>query len=262
MPTTRQDVELQRLAKLEHPTTNHIMSAILSSNNSLKLEISTLSGNVNSLNASISHITNDLQNVKERVNKTELDVNNMVNELKTTKENIEYLKQRHLQNDIIITGFGPTKFIAKEVVNKLLENFDTPSFAVPNYFVRTVKHAKFNDINQQLIIQFERLNDKLIFSSHYKNSGPLYLNQFTQTTSQNNKRLYINDRLTSYNMNLLNVCIKLKKKSRITFAWHRKGNIYIRISENSPPIPIKSMDDLEIAIPGVLADIDSHDKND
>lgn len=80
-----------------------------------------------------------------------------------------------------------------------------------------------------------------------KQLGPSFVSQiFPQLTqvAGNRKQIYINDRITTYNLNILKKLAEIKSKKIITYSWYRFGNIYAKINKDDNQMLIKSVDDV------------------
>jgi hypothetical protein len=166
------------------------------------------------------------------------------------KSDINELHQERLNCDAVISNLPINQHISTdEIVKNILQYVNMSTDQVAGYY--NVMKNKFDGQGKihNIFIKFKspELQNKFLLAK--KRSGPLLYQQLFFTTQNGNtdgmKEIYINERLTIYNLELLRQARKTQKNGYIKYAWHQRGSILIRQNEQSPIRKIKMISNLQ-----------------
>jgi septal ring factor EnvC (AmiA/AmiB activator) len=226
----------------QQDSTNLILNAI---ENSLKV----LTDKLDKQEETIKTLTQEnsvLLNEVTRMKDNQAYFNNTIEYLKSE---INELKQEKLNSDVIVTNI-PTNFEVdpEDLISRIAEHCGTNKEEIAHHFgyIRNKQggRGKYHNI----IIRFNSSAAQEKFLTAKKNKGPLLYQQIFQPNNINNtnaeKEIYISERLTSFNLELLHEARRIQKKGSVKFAWHQRGCVLIKKAEGGAVIKIKYRDQL------------------
>jgi hypothetical protein len=163
---------------------------------------------------------------------------------------VNELQQEKFNCDVTITNI-PTQFEIdnNSFVDKILNHTGTDKATVINSY--SVSRTRYGGKGKYLniILRFSSAELQQKFLLDRKQKGPILYNQIfenqqlTDTTAE--KQIYINERLTTFNLELLQEARRIQRKGCIRFAWHQRGVVLIKKSEGGAVTRIKSLDQLQ-----------------
>lgn len=154
---------------------------------------------------------------------------------------INKLEQQMLSKNIEIKNVQNNKISAMDVVKKIA--------ASKNINIKEEDMNKAYSIKKRenkIIVEFSSLNKKLELMSKIERHR--IEAEIINTNEENNgskKYIYINDQLSYNNRQLLWITKTKAKECKWKFVWVKNGNIFTRRNENSPPILINNIADIE-----------------
>lgn len=159
-------------------------------------------------------------------------------------------QQQQLSNFITIHGIPKQqKEDTKDLVVKTIKILDSNLDSVNVISCRRMLNKSAQDIAPIIVAEVDDIQTKTRIKSNYKTNGPIILSQIMNTPHCKQQKIFINDYLSNYHKNILNLAKKLKQTYGFKFVWTKNGNVYLRYTEQSPVIQIKTEDD--------IADVDS-----
>lgn len=184
----------------------------------------------------------------EAENKILRDENNNLNKRLANIEGFFYQQQQQqLQNHITIHGI-PKK--ANEVLHTTIIN----TIKTIDITINTdnIKHARRMNVSNNnnnttppiIVVEINDANLKQQIMQKYKSNGPIMLNQISNTTNTENKKIYFNEYLNNYYKQLYTNAKELKTSNNFKYIWFKNGTIHARKTETSQIYRIKHQNDI------------------
>ena len=160
-------------------------------------------------------------------------------EVKELKTSLKYLHDAKVQNDCVINGVT----VIDESVSPLVAVLDIAKkigvdicedWIDDVYFVNQRKSMPNTEIKRSIVVKFINKKSKQLFMSK----------KSTLRKNDDLKNVYINDFLSKQTVQIFNHA-KTMKAVGFKFVYSRNGMIIARKNENSKPIRINSMDDVD-----------------
>lgn len=132
-------------------------------------------------------------------NKTKKEVHEVSKEVCNLKSELNMVKQKLLELEVIVTGLPKTNQEAGDTTNRICNklNFNT------DFIQSTYKFpVKENNNRDTIVIKFSNATNKSSFMRSLKENGPIKIEELFSGTTDH-KRININDRLTSDNMKII-----------------------------------------------------------
>lgn len=270
-PITRKQIDgLNEILKLDNPSNKDIISAIVAVQNNLTSKMDNLSDKVeflfsentknqNQLTLFDQQLTN-FKSVHEQFNTSQnsntdriVQLENESSKLKsesiTLTNQINYFEQKELLNDVVISGFPVCAQLdninASEILQLVLRAFNL--VIDPENFIFCLKRTTKNSNKFFIIIRMNTNVVKKQLMNQAKAKKSLFLKEIwpnLQLDCADTNRIYINDRLTNFNFELLNDLRVLKKRGEIFASWYQEGRILIKSTKDSQILPINSATDI------------------
>lgn len=226
---------------------NDLLNAINQIRDDLNFQYNQLDKKVSSLLESKAEVTEELKYMDDKIN-------NANNEIEILKYEVNSFKQKELQNDVIVSGLPATTNSTNYVINKLasLYKFNKDDVLFSTLRKNHNQEETHNLVSTvALLIRFKNSACKSVLMANRYKLGPVDQNfNFIGTirSPENNKQMpiFINDRLTAYNLEIMRELTQLRKKKLIWSSRYRFGIIYVNKSKESREIIIKTMNDVKI----------------
>jgi hypothetical protein len=219
---------------------------------------------LSAINESLAILTQRFDKQEESIKALVLENATLVEENKRLNSNqnyfnntIEYLRgeindlqQEKLNRDITITNI-PTQFpIDSNIcVDKILDVIGADKSTLVNHY--TVSRNRYGGRGKyiNIILKFSTAEAQQKVLLDKKQKGLILYNQIFDnqqlTDSTAERQIYINERLTTYNLEILQEARRIQRKGSVKFAWHQRGTVLIKQKEGGPVIKIKSLDQLQ-----------------
>jgi regulator of replication initiation timing len=213
------------------------------------LESPNTSSSMNDTQRVLSAIENSLLVVTEKFDKQEETIKQLtqhnialVTDITELKKNQEYfltendflksevndLQQEKLNSEVVISNLPINDQIsAEETVEKILQTFGVNKEEVSGLF--SVVKKKYNGLGKihNIFLKFKSPESQINFLSAKKRKGPLLYQQIFATNqihqSHHTNEIYINERLTNYNLELLREARRIQKKSSLSLRGIREA---------------------------------------
>lgn len=216
--------------------------------NNISSQIGNIQDKINSLNTDNLDLKNQLQSS----NITQVKHGELITELQIE---IESLKQKENENDVIISGL-PSNINPDTFVSKIFSNLQC------DVTVKDIKKLKIlmkkkdlvdtsTNTNSQkqfssLLVSFNKRSDKEKICIKMKDRKTLFLGELgLLNESEKDRRIYIRNNLTKYKHNLFEKCKTFKDSHNIKFLWITGNKILMRQNESSKIFAIHNEDDLK-----------------
>ncbi|XP_015598951.1 uncharacterized protein LOC107269527 [Cephus cinctus] len=165
---------------------------------------------------------------------------NVVN-MTSLHDKIERLTQQQLRQEIIISGLPSVEGVPiTEMIKKLGTALQAPTG--PTDIVDTYRLSPKPDAAPPLVVRFSSAFIRDVWIDQ-KRKKPL-LTASEVLPSLPNTKVYVNERLSAYSLNLLTEARAAAKPLRGAKVWVRRGTIFVRKDGTSAPIRILDHDDL------------------
>jgi hypothetical protein len=160
---------------------------------------------------------------------------------------VNILKQRSLAKDVVISGLPDLNNISSESCQnhqqfiRVWHGKNLQKVYVTKGFSKVGK-TTYNNI----VISFWDTNTKNKILQQQKEIGPILWSQLMNDVPENlcSKQIFIAERLTPFNLSLLNACRDLRAKKKITFAWSKFGTVFVKIKSDSNRMKIVTQKEL------------------
>jgi hypothetical protein len=159
---------------------------------------------------------------------------------------VNEMKQKLLERDIVLSGLPDLKKIKPESVLEIIST--TCKFElreIENWYAVSGNNKGNNKPYNNIFITFcsKRTKNELLLWK--KTHGPLFWGQIFDNLDVNiqQKLVFINEKLIPEYMHLVNEGKKLVNEKKMAFAWHRDGNVLFK-DANGKLFKIKSQLDL------------------
>lgn len=97
-----------------------------------------------------------------------------------------------------------------------------------------------------IIIKFKNYDAKIDLLKKKRAAGKVFVNQLYPKSMPAGSEIFIQERLTPYNSDLLRKLNGLKNSKTIAYSWFRHGRVYARIKESDPTaVLISSQHDID-----------------
>lgn len=227
---TTHNTNIDVLMKIPNPTNANIMTLL-----------GTLIGDMNNQFAGIANsmaeMRNDTKELREQQKSTDIRVDTLDQNVESLSYELNKFQQRDLINDVIVSGIPKCDLSYRDLLQKLNAQYQ---FGVEN--VADCYKTKVKDDDNKpsyFIIKFKNNKSKIQLIKSKIAHGPLYVQQFmTNSTVPHDKQIYISDRLTPYNQNILAELRKLKKDGKMYHCYYRHGNIFAKITKDDRDVKL------------------------
>jgi hypothetical protein len=168
---------------------------------------------------------------------------------------VNTIKQRSLAKDVVISGLPDLNNISSESIVKTINNaYGFGMEKISNMYVTKGFSKVGKTTYNNIVISFCDTNTKNKILQQQKEIGPILWSQLMNGVPENlcSRQIFIAERLTPFNLSLLNACRDLRAKKKITFAWSKYGSVFVKIKSDSNRMKIVTQKDL-LNLPTALA---------
>lgn len=196
-------------------------------------EIDTLKEMIADTNSNLSNITVSLNNLKVENSSLKAQINSLTLQNSELQNKINNLDQYNRKNNVIIQGIPVVEGEnVREQVMRLAKRLKVEIF---DYDINATHRLPSRENAIPPIIV--RLNNREKKSALVANSKKLRLRG--DDSSQNSSvPIFVNDHLTKLTSELLHKAKQAQREGKVSHAWCREGNIFVRLNEQSPSIRI------------------------
>jgi hypothetical protein len=190
----------------------------------------------------------DNKKMKEEITSLNQKVDSQQTLIDGLNTEVNIIKQSFLEKDIVISGLPDLNNISCETIAQSIDrvyNFGMQN--ITKIFINKGFSKYGKTTYNNIIVSFCNTAVKDEVLNKQKTLGPILWGQLPNNTPENlsAKRIFIAERLTPYNLLLLNACRDLRTKKKITYAWSKYGTVLIKIKSDSNVIKILSVNDME-----------------
>lgn len=218
-------------------------------NPTLKDLYNVLKGMVESLN----FLSAQYEESKQKINRLEKENEHLKKESDSINKRLQHLEteyyyqqQQQLQKHITIHGIPKQKVEnLKNVIIKVANTLKVDLTEQEIISCRMINGKNNANPTPIIVVELSDEEKKLEISNKYKTNGPIIVPQVIKNSSEEHRRVYINDYLCSYYKNLLEETKKVKQQYNVKFVWIKNGIIYVRQNENAVSYKIKNYTDLD-----------------
>jgi hypothetical protein len=182
-------------------------------------------------------------------------------EINILKSKMNEIQQEKINNEVLITHLPINSEIDVEVLtDKLVKLFccDSRNIIKKQSILNNKTGAKQN--YHHISLTFKDDISKQSFLSKKKQHGPIFWKQFfpgsMMTDDNNNFQIYINEKLTIDNLQLLREAKKMCKSGKLMFAWSQRGSVLARKSDGGIIHKLRLSEDLEALCKVSIVDLD------
>lgn len=230
----------------QDPDMNKKLDKILMNMDSFDKKLDTLEKKIEDR---LSKVENQCLLFQKKSNKQEKRQDYILNEVSKLKETVNVMEQEKLERNIIIKGIKEVEnddnqllgFMVDGVLDSLEDTFESSN--VVN--VRRIG-AKKPNLPRLILVELsckeiklkimQKLKDSDLNCSKFNNNGVAWGSQAD--------KIYISDHLTPTNSKIFYQARKLKKCSKIKYAWSKFGQIYVKKDDDSRAYHMKSIEQL------------------
>lgn len=157
------------------------------------------------------------------------------------------MEQNLVLNGVIELECENTRQVILQIANSMNVALELIFFILKDIknVTRTATTNVISALPRSIIVQF---NNKVIRDEILKNNK---INKITNksintnTNDEDDRTIYISEQLTARKQYLFKIARDLKRANVIRFAWAKDGNIFIRRTEQSKTIKIKTAEQLK-----------------
>lgn len=176
------------------------------------------------------------------------------------KAEMNKMIQDKIKNEVLITHLPVSKTInADAVVDVLFQKMQCSQHEVISKYSVLKMGTSTKPGFHQICLKFRDETSKRIFLAKKKNIGPIFWSHIfpdaIKTAVEDDLQVFINEKLTKFNLDLIREARKRRQSGLVKFAWHQNGSVLIRRAENGPIERIRCVNDLD-RICGVTANAD------
>jgi hypothetical protein len=209
----------------------------------MRNQINQQAENIVKLNHDNIQLQKEISNLKEYHQKSEAEHDK-------TKADINEINQDKLMKDILITNLPiNNNFSTTQIVEKVFQILNCDVGSITKQYSVLHNKTAFNTNFHHINISFTHESAKENFLKRKKDNGPIFWQQIlphSLLTDDNKLReIYVNEKLTYYNLELLREARKKQKTAILKYAWHQRGSVLIRKTEGGAIMKIRSLIQLE-----------------
>lgn len=205
--------------------------------------------------SSLNFLANGYDEFNNKIAKLEKENEVLKAESRNFQRRLQYIEtdyyyQQQLQLQNYITIHGIPRQHSEELIKTVIQTAGTLDVNItPNNIksCRAIHNKNKSNASPIIIVEFDDENIKNKIKTNYKNNGPIIAAQIiknTKGTSDEHRKIYVNDYLCSYYKELFENTKKIKTTHNVKFVWTKNGKIFVRQKENSPIYKVKNYNDL------------------
>lgn len=204
------------------------------------------------LQEEMGEIRKSIQYMSDSFEDQRTTIKRMFSEIKELKEENHSLKikvraledkqnaneQKDKENNVIVVGIPKQAEETKQVINKVIKalKVEITESDIKEVYPISNKEAA------PILIKLESYEAKLKIYKRIKQTKGLKVNECGLKGPH--KNIFFNDDLTRYNQDLFRKARDLKRNKNIQAAFIKNGKIFIKKTEDDPPVRIRSETDL------------------
>lgn len=198
--------------------------------------------------ADLKHELSTYKDIARQLTDENVNLRNENDNLRSQINNVEYqvetIIQNNINNNIVLYGVPQTE---SENLNSICDSLaaalevDLQPNKIEVAFRKHISGTKSSGLPAPIVIRFNNNKTKAAVMAASKSHK---INADIIDTSFEKRPIYITEQLTRNKQFIFKCARDKKREGKIKFAWSKNGEIYIRISENSPIIRIKRHQEL------------------
>lgn len=245
--------QIQNDLKMVINNVNDTVANIQKNQNMIATQIKTLNSKMESITVEHTQFKKDLSTS----NNIQSQHSTLISQLQTE---VDTMKQKDLDNNIIIAGL-PELIEPKNAVSNILslinaeitlnEIKDIKVISRNNNKIlqntSSISHnqnIKQNNTNMTLLVTFTKNEHKEKFMKKKIEKGIIFLGEFYNSNDDKDKLIYIRENITDFKMKLFRDCKTFKLAHNIKFLWTKGTHILMRQEEHSKVHRINNQNDL------------------
>jgi predicted RNase H-like nuclease (RuvC/YqgF family) len=254
--------ELDKTSSGAEDGTDTIRSILISIQSSLELlnkRFDKQEQIVEKLEVSLGELSSRLEQQQQKISELSEANTKLQQESETIQQNQHYfnteidflkgelndLQQQRMNKDIIISNLPIVDNLdTKTVIEKILQLFEIDQSVISKQYNVINTSRKYHHIN----VTFTTEEAKIAFLDKKKEHGVLLWQQLLPenllTDSNKIYEIYVNEKLTQFNLELLREARKVQKSGLVKFAWHQGGAVLVRKIIDGPIIKIRQFSQL------------------
>ncbi len=178
--------------------------------------------------------------LKRKIERCEYKLSRQMSIIEDLETKIDEIEQKHLDHDIQIVGL-PEIIETEGQENSYEEEMKSVVKLVSEKMDMTLKTNNIEKIYRLGKKKADKPRDGVVrFKTSITKNKIIKKRKLAINSPDPQKNVYINDHLTEKRRNILYATRRLVKQKRVFAAWSQQGNILIRLTENDPPVHIKS----------------------
>ncbi len=182
--------------------------------------------------------------LKRKIERCEYKLSRQTSKIEYLETKIDEVEQKHLDRDIQIVGV-PEIIETEGQENSDEEEMKSIVKLVSEKMDMTLKTNNIEKIYRLGKKKADKPRDVVVrFKTSITKNKIIKRRKLAINSPDPQKNVYINDHLTEKRRNILYATRRLVKQKRVFAAWSQQGNILIRLTENDPPVHIKSHNQL------------------
>lgn len=242
-------------------TENRILSQINEKINEIENKINIVENRLlNELDNRIVDIMSEIHTVRERVTELETgctEIKLLKTEIKTLKSQIQRQENLAVSCDLRLNGIP---FKSNENLHEVFDNIccalniSTPSYK-SIFRLQNRNNKEQNSPDAVVLVKLLSPYDKnfilksfALFRKNFQCQLCLHHIGF-QSDNSSNRKVFINENLTSNNFKILQTAINLRKKHRLASAFTLRGLVYIKVAATDEPRHIDDINELNQFFP-------------
>lgn len=208
--------------------------------------IKSMDDKINKRMDNIETIIAEFKNMKEHIVNLSKKQENQSHELTTISNELHTIKQNMLDNDFIITGVPESisEISTLNTVNNVLNYYKVK---ITENDVKSCFRMRNNDNKSGCSPICVQLNSKTLRAAIFyqqRKLGPVLLSSINNSVSEDKRKIYIQNRLTPFNQELLKDARKFKLDNNYKYAWFQNTDVLLKETDSSKIVRIRSKADL------------------
>lgn len=215
-----------------------IMAAIKALDDKLNIRIDKIENQNAIVIESIETLTKQYKALESEQKKIKSDLSDIQIEL-------EVLKQKNIQTDIVILGVPDDQHNTVNAVTNVLKQYKLSLADTDYHRIFRLKSKNNNSGVTPICVELNSRTFKAAIFAQKRKYGPVILDSSGSSSTKEVKKIVIKHRMTPYFSNLLKDTYKFKESNNYKFAWFQEKEILLKKEESSRPIRIQRSADLQ-----------------
>ncbi|KAF6202620.1 hypothetical protein GE061_003019 [Apolygus lucorum] len=209
--------------------------------NDLKVHLSTYSDYIESNKQSLDRVDSSLKALADKVDNVVDCQKGYDKKLEELTEMINNVDQQARESTVEISGYPEAENEnVLEIVKKIGDavNFPISEQMLDDCYRIKPRNPRIGFPGMIIVSFVRKLDKKGFYSAAWKMKD--FNTRNVGFLLGEPSRIYVNNSLTQYNRKLLGACKEFKRKNNFKFVWVRNGCIFLKLSEDSQRIHVKS----------------------